>query len=289
MKIKRFNDFLNEDFNWETYGEKRQLVMEVIPELVERIKPLKDFGKRIFGDMAHRNFGGVFLREKQQKFGFNPDLMYDIWNKINEIDGRIGPNLAGEFKMVKATIWDKIFGTKSLRVVRGSSIVDHFIRLIPEFEEELVKRERDIQITNLANAIWKIHPNNPKNKRVDESKRKEMYDEHEWEWKGEKRIGHEPNEKYFLYKAQKYRQMMINLSNLVLRYKDEVIQKLEPYKEYIDNKVYNGLLNKIDDLYNYINGDTSDIKGEKTRLQYSIVELLDKYINKDDTNYKKRF
>lgn len=284
--VKNYNNFIKEDFNWNIYGKKRKLVMEVIPDMVDKIKPLKDFGERIFGDMAYREFGGVFMKQKQKKYGFNDVIMYDIFNKINEIGNFIGPNLAGEFKMIKVTIWDKIFGTKSMRVVEGSSIVDHLIKLIPDFKDELVKKESDLQINKLVNSIWEIHPNNPKNKKLEESKRTEMYDEYEWEWEGEKRKGIEVNEKFFLYKAEKYKQMMINLSNIILKYKKDFIKKIEPYKEYIDNKIYDGLISKIDELYDYINGDSSNIKGEKTKLQYSIVELLDKYINKDNKNYK---
>lgn len=302
MKIKKFNEFENIDeskqFNWKEYGEKREIIMVVIPKLIEKIKPLKEFGKRIFHQIAYREIGGSYMRELQIKYGFNHNMMHEIYNQINSLDNFVGPNLNGEFKMVKATLWDKIFGTKSMRVVRGTSIVDHLIALLPEFHDELLKKEKDIELDKLVSSLWNLHQNNPKNKKnvklksdneITNENRKDMYDEYEWQYKDEKRIGTKPNEKYFLNKANNYKQMMINLSNMVLNYKEEVIKSLEPYMNYIDKKTYNSLLKKIDDLYNYINGDSSHIKGEKTRLQYSIVELLDKYINKDNTNYKTFF
>lgn len=286
--IKDFNSFLNENSNWDDHVIKRRLVNDVIPNLSDMIKPIKDFGKRVSAKMRESVFGGMYLREKQKKHGFNPDIINDVHNNINSLDSYIGPNLAGEFKMVKATIWNKISGTKSLRVVKGESIVDNLIRLIPEIEEELNDREKEIQLNNLVNSIWAIHPNNPKNRIDDivESKRSEMYDEEEYKWNDEIRKDYVVNDKYFLYKAKKYKQMMINLSKKVLNYKSIVIENLEPYKDKIDKKSYNNLISAIDRLYNSINGDSSKIKGVKTRLQYSIVELLDKYINKDNSNYK---
>jgi alkyl sulfatase BDS1-like metallo-beta-lactamase superfamily hydrolase len=135
-------------------------------------------------------------------------------------------------------------------------------------------------------AISKIAKNLSPFKPMDESIRQDMYDESEWEWQGEKRKSYSPNEKFFLQKAKNYKQMMVNLSKMVLEYKKLVVETLAPYMDYIDKKVYESLLYSIDRLYDYINGDSSKIKGEKTRLQYSIVEMLDKYINKDNTNYK---
>ena len=344
--MNRFKDFdqFNEasEFNWKDYGEKRELVETVIPRLVNRIRPLKEFGQRIFHKIAYDEVGGTFNRERQMKFGFNADMMHEIYNQFNTIGSSVGPNLAGEFRMVKKTIWNKIFGTKSLAVTRGTSIIDHLIALLPEFREELKKKESDLQIQDMVDQIWAVHPNNPKNKewfeehkvfsdmlkkaegreneeekentetREDieketkqltdavkkispfkklEENRKDMYDEEEWynDYTKQTVIGRTPNEQYFIQKAKNYKQLAINLSRMVLKYKQEIIDTLAPYMSYIDKKVYDSLLLKIDSLYNYINGDSSKIKGVKTRLQYSIVEMLDKYINKDNTNYKTFF
>lgn len=348
--MSRFKDFdqFNEssEFNWKDYGEKRELVMDVLPKLINRIRPLDEFGKRMFQKIAHNELGGSYMTQLQRKYGYNADMMHEIYNQMNSFKSYVGPNLAGEFKMVKATIWDKIFGTKSMRVVKGSSIIDNLMGLVPEFHGELKKSEEDLVVKKMVDEIWAIHPNNPKNKedialskefdkavnkavgqevsdeeidkdyesdetREDverqtkqlhsaikkirspfgkmEESRKDWYDEEEWEWQGETRKSLKPNDNYFKEKAKNYKQMMINLSNMVLKYKQDVIDALASHLDYIDKKAYNNLLASIDKLYNYINGDSSKVKGVKTRLQYSIVEMLDKYINKDNTNYKTFF
>ena len=346
--LNKYNNFLNEEakFNWDDYGEKRQLVEEKLPYLINRIRPLKQFSKRIFGDMAHSDFGGGYQREKQMKFGLDPDLMYYIFNKINTIGSDIGPNLAGEFKSVKRNLWDKILGKPGLIVTKGTSIIDNMIHLLPEFSEEMLKKEKDLNIQNMVDEIWAVHPNNPKNKELiaqsvsfdnavkkglgekpdvtekdyesdktredieketkaltdavdkinpfknmmKKESRVEWYDDHEWvDYKGNTKIGKETNEKFYIAKAEKYKKIMINLSKMVMKYKQEVINTLEPYMEYLDEKVYQKLLDKIDELYNQINGDTSDVKGIKNQHQYSIVEMLDLYINKDSSNFKERF
>jgi len=346
--LNKYDKFLNEetDFNWEDYGEKRQLIEEVLPYLINKIRPLKQFGKRIFSDMAHGDFGGGYQREKQIKYGLDPDLMFYIFNKINTIGSDIGPNLAGEFKSVKRNLWDKILGRPGLIITKGTSIIDNMINLLPEFSEEMLKKEKDLNVQKMVDEIWAVHPNNPKNKQFieqqvafdnavktalnkepdttekdyesDESRedieketkaltdaidkinpfknmmknesREEWYDDYEWvDHKGEIRIGKESNEKFYIAKANKYRQMMINLSKMVSKYRQEVIDTLEPYMDYLDEKVYQKLLEKIDSLYEYINGDTSDIKGIKNQHQFSIVEMLNMYINKDTSNFKGRF
>jgi hypothetical protein len=110
--------------------------------------------------------------------------------------------------------------------------------------------------------------------KITNENRKDMYNEYEWEYNGEKRIGYKQNEKYFLSKAKNYKQMMINLSNMILKYKQEVIDTLSPYDKYIDKKTFDSLLNKIDDLYNYINGDSSHIKGVPNQLTSALSKAL---------------
>ena len=346
--LKDYKDFINEasEFNWDEYGEKRELIETKLPYLINKIRPLKEFGKRIFNDMDHDIFGGSYVGQLQKKYGLDTNLIYYTFNKINTIGSSIGPNLSGEFKSVKRNIWQKILGKPGLIVTKGTSIIDTLINIIPEFNEELLKKEKDLNIQKMVDEIWDFHPNNPKNKKYIEQQvsfdnavnkalengkvatkddyesnetrydiekqtkvlsdiakamspfkditknesREEWYDTEEWvDNKGVKRKSKRMTEKYFIDKAKNYRQMMVNLSNMVLKYKEEVIETLTPYMEFLDKKVYNILLERIDSLYIYINGDSSHIKGDKNQHQFSIVEMLDKYISKDSGGFVSRF
>ena len=65
--------------------------------------------------------------------------------------------------------------------------------------------------------------------------------------------------------------MMLNLSKLILKYKEKIISILNDYLNFIDIENYNKLLSKIDELINYISG--------KNQKEKSIVEMLNDYIN----------
>jgi hypothetical protein len=264
--IKYFNEYITENFNLDEYGDKRYFVMTVIPKLISKLEPLNKFGERIFYKIVYQDgFGSYVVTNNERKYGFDFNLMYEIYNKLNDIKYFIEPKLSGEFKMIKKTIWQKLFNKPKLYVVEGSSIIDHLIKLIPEFKDELRDIEKDKLITDITSKIWNIHPNNPKNK-IDESKINEgLYNKEQLNY-----------DEYIIHKATSYKKLTINLSNLILKYKQDIINDLNPYMKYIDEKVYKSLLLKIDEFYDYLNGVN---KKEK-----SVVELLDIYINKENYN-----
>jgi hypothetical protein len=87
--FKQFNE--SNEFNWQNYGEKRELVMNVIPKLANRIRPLKEFGERIFHKIAHEQIGGSYMRNKQIKYGLNANMMSEIYNQIDSFKHYVGP------------------------------------------------------------------------------------------------------------------------------------------------------------------------------------------------------
>ena len=250
MMITTFKIY--EDLDWDLYTKKRKLINNVIPKLIREIKPISELGKRLFNKIAYQEIGSFYHIKTSKELGFDTNLMYEIFNKINVIKNYIDYNMMGSFGYLKQNLLDKILRRKRMGIIKDKGIINNLINLMPEFYDELKKIEDDKIITNITNAIWSIHPNNPNNKIEEKLNHHKTKD---------------TDKDYYIQKANNYKQMMINLAKLILKYKNNVISELDNYLDIIDIDAYKKLLISFDELHSFILTD-----------QNSIVNMLNDYL-----------
>lgn len=299
---------------WKEYTGKQKIPNQVVYPLIEMFREFKPYGKDCFTELCNI-FSGAYNKEIQQKNGLNYDLMYSIWNKINCIGTLTGPCLTGLVKLRKLNLFQKYILRKScLYTVYSESIINNFICLFPEYKEEILKRENNKFSSDFSFNLRKLSESNEPNNLKPEYKKYLVIEPLDYqnieitdstkEGIHFRNIEHpisdlnedswfidnfKPTEKYFKDQAIIFYHKMVKKSEDVLKMKSTVLMHLKDHTESYDKKVYEVLLNNINILYEFLNGSTEHIKGEKTQLVYSMTELLEKYINKDNSNFKHFF
>lgn len=284
---------LFEEFDWEEYGDKREFV-EIIRECIKDVSELKDSIEKVAWK-GRNMFSGVYIGSKMQEKGFNRSLANKIWNRVSQLKGRIGPNMAGEFVSVKNDILSRLMGKgkTSLGVSGDTSIIGSLMNLV---DEDVKKELKGDQFKKIANEIWDMHPNNPKNKTNESKKYGIGYDDdgnfigfNDPEYK--KRV--EENDRkslQFADRMNEYKKDVIDLREKVIKVKNNVLSKLKNADYEVGSKLENVeksfdlLINKFDDEPKENKSFFSRFKKkeEPTTKDYGILQLIDMFINKQD-------
>lgn len=167
---------LFEEFSWDDYADKRDM-LSAVAEAIAIAKSMKqdiEDSAWFVWDMTRDSWLGMNARERG--FGNLHSAMNELANRLNEIESVIGPRPLGsiKFNMNKRSLLDRILGrNKAMKWESGDdSLVGRMIDAIAD--TDLRKELSSAQMTDLTDQIWKIHPNNPENKRRAELSQEEF-------------------------------------------------------------------------------------------------------------------
>jgi hypothetical protein len=284
--IKKYNQF-NEDFNWEEYGDKRAFV-ETLEECIKEVGELKDDIKKTYWS-GRNKLSGAYIGEQMIKNGFDRESALSVISKVSFLEGRIGPNMAGEFRS-KQSFFQKLTGGSSLTVGGDTSIIGRLMVLV---DEDVKKELKDQHWKKVASEIWDIHPNNPKNK-----KNETMGYDDDGNFIGfnDPEYREEMRETDFANIMGEYIKEVESLKEKIIKIKESVLNKLSSSNYQLDSDKLNHVSDGFDEMLDRIGPDKEGVtkkrfidrfkkEKEKTTNDYSILTLGDKFIKKEKVKY----
>jgi len=263
--IKKF-----ENMDWDGYSKKREMINTTIPNIISELEKFKNEVEDC-KEFATDKLWGHFNSKKLRNYGYNSDLTTEICGKFDWINHGIGPHLGGEI-VIKKGIIDKIFGKGSI-YQSDSSLYGRIMMSVDGGFEELQKKE----IEKIADKIWDIHPNNPKNKIVEEIP--EITPEEREKFREENRKAADEWEEIYKYQqTEKYIIECIDECLIKTKTLKSNFEKIESLiRKHINNPEVSDKINEIKNMIGSPN------KGSITSIfkkRNSIIDLLNNLKNK---------